>query len=133
MSAEQAQKTVLIVDDEAEAVDLLAAIIEAEGYTAIAATDGDEGVEKAKAERPDVIVLDVQMPRVDGFEAFYRLQQDDGTADIPVIMLTGVAQRTGLKFSARDMGQFIGREPAAYIEKPVQSDELLSTIRRVLE
>ena len=132
MSEQQEQQTVLIVDDEAEAVDMLSAILEVEGYKTLSASDGEEGVAKASAELPDVVVLDVQMPRIDGFEAFRRLLQDEKTRSIPVIMLTGQAQRTGMKFSAREMGEFIGREPAAYVEKPVQPDELLKTIQKVL-
>ena len=132
MSDATEKKTVLVVDDEAETVDLLTILLEDKGYHAIAASDGDEGVAKAKAESPDLIVLDVQMPHVDGFQAFQQLQQDEQTRGIPVIMLTGVRERVGIGFSAEAMGEFMGSEPTAYIEKPVEPDSLLRAIAEVL-
>lgn len=132
MSDATEKKTVLVVDDEAESVGLLTILLEDKGYHAISASDGDEGVAKAKAESPDLIVLDVQMPHVDGFQAFQQLQQDEQTRGIPVIMLTGVRARVGIGFSSEAMGEFMGSEPAAYIEKPVEPDSLLRAIAKAL-
>lgn len=132
MNDEQKQQTVLVVDDEPDAVQMLRTIVEAEGCRVISASDGDECVPMAKEQLPDLIILDVMMKRVNGFEAFYRLQQDEQTRGIPVVMLTGVSEHTGIKFSAESMGEFMGRGPAGYIEKPVQPELLLKTIRDLL-
>ncbi len=81
---------------------------------------------------PDLVILDVQMPGKGGFDVFAEMKQDEASADIPVIMLTGVAEKTGMAFSSQEMGDFLGREPDAYIEKPVDPATLQQTVSRVL-
>ena len=125
-------KKILIVDDQLDAVEFVKAVLEADDRELISAKDGVIGVEKAKSELPDLIILDVQMPRKDGFEAFYDLRADKATAKIPVIMLTGVSARTGIKFSQKDMGEFLGEEPEAFIDKPIDPDTLQDTVAKLL-
>ena len=126
-------KRVLIVDDEPDAVDFVTVMLEEiENVTAISANDGISGLTKAKEALPDLIILDVQMPGKGGFDVFADLKQDDSTKSIPVIMLTGVGEKSGIHFSGKDMGDFIGAEPDAYIEKPVEADELQQTVSRLL-
>lgn len=126
-------KKILLVDDESDAVEFVRTMIEDIGdYEVITAEDGEEGLSKARAERPDLIILDVQMPKKDGFMVFSELNQYDETQNIPVIMLTGVASKTGIGFSSKDMGDFLGKKPAAYIEKPVDPTILEETIGRIL-
>ena len=90
------------------------------------------GLEKAKEAKPDLIILDVQMPGKSGFDLFSELDKDESTKDIPVVMLTGVEEKTGIGFSAKSMGEFFGKEPAAYIEKPVDATELQNTVSKLL-
>ncbi len=126
-------KKILVVDDEPDAVEFVTEILsDLKGVSVISAADGVEGLEKAKTEGPDLIVLDVQMPRKDGFSMFSDLKQDPVTKDIPVIMLTGVTARMGLKFSAEDMGEYMGAEPEAYIEKPIDPGALLQAAEKIL-
>ena len=128
-----ALRKVLVVDDEPDAVEFVTEIlIDLEGYSVISAEDGVKGLEKARAEEPDLIILDVQMPRKDGFAVFSDLKKDPATKDIPVIMLTGVTARTGLKLSAEDMGEYWGTEPEVYVEKPIDPGELQQAVEKIL-
>ena len=127
------EKRVLVVEDDPDAIDMVEAMLsEIGGITTLSAKDGDSGLEKAKEIRPDLIILDVHMPGKSGFEVFSALKKDQSLKDTPVIMLTGVKQKTGLGFSAQDMGEYLGSEPEAYIEKPVDPTRLQSTVSRLL-
>ena len=129
----ETSKKILVVDDEPDAVEFVTEIFsDLEGVSVISAADGVEGLEKAKTEGPDLIILDVQMPRKDGFSMFSDLKQDPVTKDIPVIMLTGVTARMGLKFSAEAMGEYMGAAPEAYIEKPIDPGALLQAAKKIL-
>lgn len=125
-------KKILVVDDEPDAVVLVEFMLTESGFSVISANDGMSGVETAKEALPDLVILDVNMPGKDGFWAFSELKNDDATKDIPVIMLTGVREKSGIGFSAKDMKKFIGKEPNAYIEKPVDKDMLQKTVCDVL-
>lgn len=126
-------KKILVVDDEPDAIEFVCVVIEDMGdYEVITAGDGEEGLSRARDERPDLIILDVQMPKKDGFVVFSELKRFDETRDIPVIMLTGIADKIGIRFSAKDMEDFMGEEPAAYIEKPIDPAILGETIGRIL-
>lgn len=120
------KKRVLVVDDERHIVRLVQVNLERQGYEVLTAYDGVECLEKAKAEKPDLIVLDVMMPRMDGFEALQRLKTDPETSQIPVIMLTARAQdRDVLK------GYQYGAD--LYLTKPFSPLELISLVKRVFE
>ncbi|HIJ65720.1 MAG TPA: response regulator [Candidatus Hydrogenedentes bacterium] len=126
-------KQILIVDDELDAVEFVTVVLEdVENVTTISANDGVSGLAKAKEAMPDLIILDVQMPGRGGFDVFADLKKDNATKGIPVIMLTGVGEKAGIHFSGKDMGQFIGAEPDAYIEKPVDPAELQKTVSGLL-
>lgn len=126
-------KTVLIVDDNPDAVEIASLVLsELEGVSTVSANEGNSGLTKAREIGPDLIILDVQMPGKDGFTVFAELQKDEATREIPVVMLTGVANETGLRFSADDMDELFGAEPAAYLEKPVAGEALLKTVKDVL-
>jgi len=125
-------KKALIVDDTADVRETIKVLLEAHDMATVAAEDGVQGLEKAGSENPDVIVLDVQMPNKDGFETFTELRKNDATKSIPVIMLTGVGERLGIGFSAREMKEFLGSEPDAYLEKPIDPEEIVRTVCRVL-
>jgi CheY-like chemotaxis protein len=127
------KKRVLIVDDEPDAIDIVETYLsEIRGIITLSASDGDSGLEKAKETKPDLIILDVQMPGKSGFDVFRELKKDESFKDTPVIMLTGVKEKTGLGFSADDMHEYLGSEPEAYIEKPVDAVTLQKTASRLL-
>jgi twitching motility two-component system response regulator PilH len=117
--------TVLIVDDSATDVHVLKGMLEKNGYQTSLATTAEEGMKKAKAEKPDVILMDVVMPGMSGFQATRHLSQDPETAAIPVIIVSSKDMDTdkiwGIRQGARD-----------YVTKPVTEKDLISKIRAVL-
>lgn len=126
-------KKVLIADDEAEVHEFVQVALEDDGYRVLTALDGEAALETARAESPDLVILDVQMPRKNGFQVFGELRRDDATRSIPVIMLTAVAARTGIPFDAGDMGDYLGSEPDAFIDKPIDPETLRATVNRLLQ
>jgi len=119
-------KKILVVDDEKHIVRLVQVNLERAGYEVITAYDGDEALKKVKEERPDLIVLDVMMPKMDGFEVMKHLKADPTTRDIPVIMLTAKAQDTDV-FKGWQSGV------DCYLTKPFNPLELLGFIKRIFE
>lgn len=115
---------ILVVDDELHIIKILDYKLRGAGYTVISAKDGVEALEKAKKERPDLILLDVMMPRLDGFETLEALKKDPDTQGIPVFMLT-VRGRA----ADRTRGQELGI--ADYITKPFSPTTLLAKIEGV--
>ena len=125
-------KKVLLVDDEPDAVDFAKEIIESMGHTVVFAHDGDSGIAKMRQEKPDLVILDVQMPGKDGFEVFGLIKGDEELKATPVIMLTGIREKVGLGFSADDMGKYMGDKPAEYVEKPIEPAKLQAAVSKVL-
>ena len=125
-------KSILVVDDEPDAIEYVDAILAEIGdFKIIPSYDGIDGQNKAKSEKPDLIILDVMMPEKDGFKVFYDLQKDPETKDIPIIMLTGVADKIGIQFFKKDMKDFMGNEPVDYIEKPLDPEKLKETVKKI--
>jgi DNA-binding response OmpR family regulator len=125
-------KKVLVVDDDQSVVVFVRAALEMEKYEVIGASDGQAGLSRAREELPDLIILDVYMPGEPGFYALRNLKSDSKTKDIPVVMLTGVGRRLGIVFSNRDFYDFLGVEPDAYLEKPVDPIFLCRVTGRLL-
>lgn len=112
---------VLVVDDDHALVRVAERLLQKEGFDVITAFDGMEGLEKAQAEKPDVILLDIFMPDKDGYTTLWELKKATATKDIPVVMLTAVGYELNRQF-AQDLGA------AAYITKPVNPSEVLDVI-----
>ncbi len=125
-------KKILIVDDEADVQEFVQVALEDGGYEFATASDGEEALEQVRSAGPDLVILVVQMPKKDGFQVFAEMRRDEATKSIPVIMLTAVGERTGLKFSGDDMGEYFGSEPEAYIDKPIDPGKLQETVRSIL-
>ena len=121
----------LVVDDESDAREFVRAILEPDGWEVVEAEDGEIGVQKAKEVQPDLAVLDVEMPNMNGFQVFTELIKLPETANTKIVMLTGVADKLGMRFSADDMGNFLGREPDAYVEKPIDPDQVKRVVKDV--
>ena len=117
-----ARKRILVVDDSKTATMMTSLILGKGSYEVLTAADGEEGVKLAQAERPDLILMDVVMPRMDGFEACRRLRHADETKAIPIIMVT-----TRGEVANTQLGYECGCND--YVTKPVNSVELLSKIR----
>jgi CheY-like chemotaxis protein len=125
-------KRVLIVDDEPEAIDFATAVLEENGYLAISAEDGVEGMEKVKAEKPDLVLLDIMMPGKGGIAMYRDLRKDEETKDIPVIIITGVARGQRFEESMMRKDPHIPL-PDGYIEKPMKPEGLLELIGKLLK
>ncbi len=119
-------KKILAVDDERHIVRLVEVNLQRAGYEVVTAYDGKEALEKVKSENPDLVVLDVMMPYMDGFEVLKNLKADETTRDIPVIMLTAKAQ---------DADVFRGWQSGVdcYLTKPFNPMELLTFVKRIFD
>jgi CheY-like chemotaxis protein len=117
---------VLVVDDDDVIRQLITVNLELEGFEVIPAVDGQDALDKVKDARPEVVTLDVMMPRVDGWEAAARLRADPETAHIKVILLSARAQESDIQ-----RGERIGVD--AYLTKPFDPDELIDVVRRLME
>ena len=120
-----AKGKILVVDDEIYIVHILDFSLGMEGYEVVTALDGEQAVEKARAEKPDLIVLDIMMPKLDGYETCKILKGDADTRDIPVILLSA---------KGRNVDQKIGFEVGAddYITKPFSPRKLVERINAIL-
>jgi CheY-like chemotaxis protein len=129
-----AQKKVLIVDDELNIRIYVSVLLETSGYKPIAAKNGKEGVQKAKELSPDLIILDVMMPETGGVSMYRELKSDPHLKHIPVILLTGVAEKSFshylkmLNIQVKDPVP----EPEAYMEKPLDQEKLLELAETLL-
>lgn len=119
-------KKILAVDDEKHIVRLVQVNLQRHGYEVHTAYDGREALEKVREVKPDLIVLDVMMPHLDGFGVLRRLKADPETRDIPVIMLTAKAQ---------DADVFRGWQSGvdSYLTKPFNPLELITFVERILD
>ena len=125
------KKKILLIDDDPDFVEAVKVIVENGGYDVKVAYDGEEGLEAVAAEKPDLIVLDVMMPVMNGHEACAKLKANPETAKIPVILLTAVADRvTTSTYTHRDM---LESEAEDYMPKPVEPKELLNLIKNWLK
>jgi DNA-binding response OmpR family regulator len=118
-------KKILVVDDEVEFVDAVKMRLEANDYTVIAAHDGRECMDKARREKPDLILLDLVMPESNGFETLSNLKTDPQTANMPVIILTAKSD-TEYILDAGKLGA------ADYVVKPPSMQALLDIIRKYI-
>jgi DNA-binding response OmpR family regulator len=119
------QPVVLAADDDEDILELVAFRLERSGYTVLRARDGEEAFRIAREEQPDLAVLDVMMPKVDGFELTRRLRADEATSRMPIILLTARAQdadvQTGFDAGADD-----------YLRKPFSPQELRARVQAIL-
>jgi two-component system alkaline phosphatase synthesis response regulator PhoP len=117
---------VLVVDDEEYIQHILNFSFGAEGYEVVTAADGEEALAKARHEKPDIIVLDIMMPKMDGYEACRKLKSDPKTKDIPVILLTA---------KGRDIDRKLGSEAGAddYVVKPFSPGRLIERVEGIMK
>ncbi len=119
------RKKILVVDDSKTSLFLQRTILRKESYEVVTAQDGEEGVSKTLTEKPDLVLMDVVMPKMDGFQAVKKLRAEPATRDIPVIMVTtrgeGPNVETGFESGCND-----------YVTKPVDPLELLTKVKGCL-
>ena len=119
-------KKVVCVDDEAEMIDLVKFILSRQNFIVTGAPDGKTGLKTIEEVEPDLVILDLMMPEIDGWEVYQQMQAREDMVDIPVIILTAKAQSID-----RVLGLHIARVNA-YLTKPFKPQDLLETIDRVL-
>ena len=119
------KKVALIIDDEPDIIRHVGSILNASGFEVISSESGREGLKMATERRPDLILLDIFLPDIDGGEVANKLSQDQETSQIPIIYLTGLVTKEEKKEPQRVGKHFL-------IAKPVLKQELLSTISKVL-
>jgi len=145
-------KTVMVIDDDENAVKFLSAVLEENGYETLSAGDGREGLEKLHQTVPDLIILDVMMPKRTGFVLFKQLKKDDRLRNIPVLMLTGVAAsladmddeaddtfarpydslRDSLRKAIKEMREEGEVRPEMFVDKPVDPDAFIAKVRDLI-
>lgn len=115
-------KTVLVVDDEPVIRALVADVLRDEGYAVVTAADGREGLNLLALERPDLVLMDVMMPGLDGREAYLAMRSRADLPDVPVVMMSAAVRPDGLDSTI-----------AGYLPKPFDLDDLLALITRLLD
>ena len=118
-------KKILIIDDEKDFVEVLSARLRYSGFDVINAFDGIEGLKKAKAEVPDLILLDIMLPKLDGREALMEFKLDEVTRSIPIIAITAIVEKFNKDFTL-ELGA------RGYLQKPFDYEVLLQMIKNLL-
>ena len=117
------ERTVLIIEDEKLIIVSTQMVLEAAGFRVESAVNGEEGISKAKSVRPDLVLLDIMMPGIDGWETLTRLKRDPETSSVPVIILTA-------REHSRDHQKSTEMGAADYFRKPFEPDELIELIQK---
>lgn len=120
------KKRLLLVDDETELVELIKFRLEVSGYEVLTAMDGQQALEIARREKPDLVILDVMLPKMDGYKVCGLLKKDSRYAHIPIMMFTAKAMDTDIK-----LGQEVSAD--AYLTKPFEPRVLLEKIKELLK
>ena len=119
------QAKILVVDDEVYILHILDFILGAESYDVVTASNGEQALQKVREEKPDLVILDIMMPKLDGYETCRMIKKDPATKSIPVILLTA---------KGREVDQKLGREVGAddYMTKPFSPSKLIERVQAIL-
>ena len=120
------QKKVLVVDDEEDMQKLVKIRLEQEGFVVITASDGEKGIKAAELEMPDLIIMDIMMPNMDGYSCLKEVRKIQKIKDTPVLMLSGKEEE-----KIRDLFAF--QKISGYMEKPFELDNLVAKIKEILK
>lgn len=134
MTTTQDTKKILIVDDEDNIVTYLEMLLQDHGYETISAVNGEDGLERIRNDKPDLITLDISMPEKSGVRCFKELKSNPEFASIPVVIVTGVTGYAGdpygyMKFMSSQSNL---PEPDAFFPKPIEKEEFLKEIEKLL-
>ena len=121
-----AKKRVLVVDDEREFVDVVSEWLGTRGFDVLRAFNGIEGLERVYSDKPDLVILDVAMPGMNGYDVCRKLKIDENFKNIPIVMLTA-------KFQPNDINFGIGMGANVYLTKPLELETLLNTVNDLLK
>ena len=127
-------KRVLVVDDEMDVRTFITTLLDSNGYKAVVAENGEQGWRKFQEKRPDLVTLDVMMPKESGIKMYRDIKTDSNFTSVPVLVISGLARKTFLH-SQKVLDQFKNQsvpEPEGYIEKPPEPEELLAEVQRLI-
>ena len=120
------KKKILVIDDEEDMQKLLKIRLEQESFIVVTAGDGEKGIRTAELELPDIILLDIMMPKIDGYSCLKEIRKIQKTKDIPILMLSGKEEE-----KVRDLFAF--QKISGYVEKPFELDTLVAKIKEILK
>ena len=127
-------KKVLVVDDDVDIRKVVSKLVEKSGYLSIEAKNGVEGMGKVREDKPDLIILDILMPKESGIRMYRELKTEEALKDIPVIVLSAIPKKSFFR-SQKVLDEFADQsvpEPEAYIEKPEEPEELIALMKKIL-
>lgn len=122
---------IMIIDDEQDVLDYLTTVLQANGYEAMKCKTADQGMEMARKNRPDLICLDIMMPKETGISFYAKLKKTVDLRNIPVVIISGVIQRGKFDFRSYVEDDTI-EEPKYYVEKPIVVDDFLNLVANLL-
>jgi two-component system sensor histidine kinase/response regulator len=125
------QPVVMVVDDDPDILDAVTTILSTQPYAIVTARDGLECVDKVRAQIPDVMVLDLLMPKMDGFAVVRELRQNPKYASVPILILTSVREDASRRRYELETG--LAMDVQDYVEKPVSPQDILERVRNLLE
>jgi len=120
-------KKILVVDDEKIILKVIESRLKSAGYVVVTANDGEEGLAKAKAEQPDLVILDIMMPKMDGTQMREAMRANERTRKIPVIFLTAILNKKEAELTGHKIGEDL------ILAKPFDGQELLATIKSIVD
>ena len=120
------KKKILVVDDEEDMQKMLKIRLEQENFVVITASDGEAAIKAAELEMPDLIILDIMMPKIDGYSCLKEIRRVQKTRDIPILMMSGKEEE-----KVRDLFAF--QKISGYVEKPFELDDLVAKIKGILK
>jgi len=124
------QPQILVVDDDPDIVEAIKAVLESRNYAVITASNGEEGLEKIRQSKPDLLILDLLMPKKDGFAVCRELKEHPKYCDIPILILTSVREDASRRRYELETG--LALDVDDYVEKPIPPVDLLHRVERVL-
>jgi len=124
---------ILVVDDDPDILDVLTMILESQGYHVVTAQNGVEGLAKVEAEKPELMILDLLMPKMDGFDVYKKLQEPKWAKyrDMPILVLTSVREEASRRRYELETGREL--EVDDYVEKPFSPDTLLGRVEKLIK
>ncbi len=125
------QPLILVAEDDPDILEAVITVLESQPYTVVGARDGQQCLELARKRTPDLLILDLLMPRMDGFAVMRKLQSDPATADLPILVLTTVVEDASRRRYELETGQDM--KVLAYLQKPVAPEQMLQKVAQALE
>lgn len=134
--AQETKRKILVIDDEPDVVAYLSSLFEDNNYIVISAMDGNDGMNKVKSEKPDLVTLDISMPEKSGLRFYREIKSDPELKNIPIVIVTGV-ESTQDGGTGKDFERFLSTRkqvppPEAFVMKPIEEADLLGTVKNLL-